>query len=104
MSHKTASYIYAQELRGHRLGEPLWQPEPREGDGEVLLGDVGVIEDGRFCRLFNVTRPSNDPVNKSGVPPGFKVLDYNQEALIEKNDDYLGPHPIHSKSVSNLNL
>ena len=100
MSHTQAALTYAKALRNLGYGEPQWQPEPHDEDGEVLLGDVGFVEDGRFCRLFNVTRSADDPIHeKSGVPTGFKVLEYNENALIRKNPNYLGPDPIHSKSV-----
>lgn len=100
MSHSLAACIYAEQLRMHGHGEPLWQPEPRPEDGEVLIGDVGFIEDGRFYRLFNARFPADHPINKDGVPDGFVPLEYNERALLQKNENYLGPTPLYSKSVS----
>lgn len=74
MFHSDAAQVYARELRSHNYGEPLWQPEPSQY-GEVLIGDVGFIEDGRFYRLFNAALPADDPVNAEfGVPDGFSTL------------------------------
>ena len=100
MSHSRAACIYAEQLRMHGHGEPLWQPEPRPEDGEVLIGDVGFIEDGRFYRLFNARFPADHPINVDGVPDGFVPLEYNERALLQRNENYLGPTPLYSKSVS----
>lgn len=104
MSHSLAARIYTEQLRMHGHGEPLWQPEPPK-DGEVLIGDVGFIEDGRFYRLFSATLPADHPINAaSGVPDGFKPLEYNGRVLSQTNDNYLGPKPIYSKSVAQFKV
>ncbi|EKM58644.1 uncharacterized protein PHACADRAFT_89112 [Phanerochaete carnosa HHB-10118-sp] len=100
MFHSEASLIYADQLRNHGHGEPLWQPEPSQY-GEILIGDVGFIEDGCFYRLFNCTLAAEDPVHADfGVPHGYVPLEYNKRALLQTKENYLPPKPIYSKSIS----
>ena len=75
----TAADIYAAELSSRGHGLPLWIPEPTE-QGEVLIGDVGYVRRGAFYRLFNVTRPADDPINEGGVPDGFEVLNFSRRS------------------------
>ncbi|RPD64561.1 hypothetical protein L226DRAFT_529054 [Lentinus tigrinus ALCF2SS1-7] len=62
--------IYMRSLYGLGLGFPLWVPEPEPPFGEVCLGDVGYISQGRFCLLFNTMRAPTDN-QPHGVPPDF---------------------------------
>ncbi|KAL0567363.1 hypothetical protein V5O48_014629 [Marasmius crinis-equi] len=65
-------------------GCALFVPEPNKelspqyrADG-VQIGDVGILRaDGSFDFIFNVCRPSNDPINQYGVPDGFVQLQWN---------------------------
>ena len=99
MFHSDSALVYARELRAHGYGEPLWQPEPSQY-GEVLIGDVGFIADGRFYRLFNATSAADDRVNAEfGVPDGFVPLQYNKRVHLQTNENYLPPGPICSKSM-----
>ncbi|RPD59738.1 hypothetical protein L227DRAFT_157437 [Lentinus tigrinus ALCF2SS1-6] len=66
--------IYAKELRDLGFGHPLWVPEPSPESGEVQLGDIGYLSQGKFCFLFNCMRSADDPVNRKGVPDGFQVF------------------------------
>ena len=73
----TAWDIYAQRLMHLGHGHPLWGPEPCGRFGEVRLGDVGYLQDGHFCFLFNAMRTAEDLVNSQsqlGVPPNFVVF------------------------------
>ncbi|GJE89856.1 Zn(II)2Cys6 transcription factor [Phanerochaete sordida] len=100
MFHSEAALTYAEQLRCHGHGEPLWQPEPSQY-GEVLIGDVGFIEDGCFYRLFNCTLEASDPVNAEfGVPDGYVPLKLNTRAFVQTRENYLPPKPIYSKSIS----
>ena len=99
-----AAGIYADQLVSKRLGHPLWQPEPTKY-GEVLIGDVGVVKGGCFYRLFNATRPKDDPVNTiCGVPTDFVTLQFNEAALLHTREDFLPPGPIHSISLSETSV
>lgn len=92
------AYIYAEQLLKCQHGLPLWEPEPTKL-GEVLIGDVGFIQNGCFYRLFNVLRPADDPANSRGVPEGFIRLEID-ESIIHTLDNYLSPAPVfHQKSV-----
>ena len=64
---------YAEALKEQGYGYPLWYPGC---PGEVELGDVGYIENGRFCRLFNVLEKE---LNKHEVPKSFEPLDLPEE-------------------------
>lgn len=66
--------IYARELGDLGFGHPLWVPEPLPEHGEIRLGDVGYLSQGRFCFLFNCMHDANDPINRNGVPDGFEVF------------------------------
>lgn len=90
-----AANIYAKQLICKGLGLPLWQPEPTRF-GEVLIGDVGFVQGGQFFRLFNVTRPESDPLNRWGVPEGFLPLEYDEDALVHANDQFLSPGAIYN--------
>lgn len=66
--------IYAQRLIHLGHGHPLWGPEPSQRFGEVRLGDVGYLHEGRFCFLFNTMHSADDPVNSRGVPRDFVIF------------------------------
>lgn len=97
MPMPSAPEVYAKELAHHKLGYPLWVPEP-EKSGEVLIGDVGFVREGRFRRLFNAMRPSDDPVNGGRVPEGFQQLVLYAD-MVETLDTYLPPSAISSEST-----
>lgn len=86
--HSLAALVYAEQLRDLRCGEPLWQPEP-PNDGEVEIGDVGYINDGRFTRLFNAIHGTS--LRPSRLPATFEKLEYNAWELEETNDEYWPP-------------
>ncbi|GJE91470.1 hypothetical protein PsYK624_076200 [Phanerochaete sordida] len=93
------AYTYAEQLLSRGYGLPLWRPEPTKF-GEVQLGDVGFVEDGRFYRLFNVTRPADDPLNRFGVPEGFETLQINEELHRHVEEQYLPPGPVCTTSTT----
>lgn len=96
MSHSLAAQVYADQLRSLRHGEPLWQPEPSKR-GEVRIGDVGFVNDGRFHLLFNAIHGPSD--ESSALPEGFEKLVYDEEYLEDTNERYIPPIPICSSSI-----
>ncbi|PCH38648.1 hypothetical protein WOLCODRAFT_97469 [Wolfiporia cocos MD-104 SS10] len=60
---ETAWDVYARLLLEKGYGHPLWYPEPHE-KGEVNIGDVGFIWQGRFYCLLNASQPSEADVNR----------------------------------------
>ncbi|PCH44546.1 hypothetical protein WOLCODRAFT_105294 [Wolfiporia cocos MD-104 SS10] len=60
---ETAWDVYAKLLWEKGYGYPLWSPEPHE-KGEVDIGDVGFIWEGRFYCLLNASKPSDADVNQ----------------------------------------
>ena len=100
--------IYARQLFPLSYGHPLWRPEPCPMFGEVRLGDVGYLEDGHFCFLFNVTeKPAADsdhhPVNIRGVPDGFQPLDLPEHTIKHRPNEITQPL-LHSKSLQATSL
>ena len=98
-----AARVYSEQLLAKGHGLPLWEPEPSEL-GEVQIGDVGFIDNGGFCRLFNATRPADDPINLCGVPQGFIPLEYNKKALLHTSSKFVPPGPIYSSSIKHLKI
>ncbi|KAH9919630.1 uncharacterized protein B0H18DRAFT_957451 [Fomitopsis serialis] len=82
--------VYAQQLFRRGLGYPLWDPEPRVEEGEVLIGDVGYLDEGRFYRICNAMRDANDSTQIC-VPPGFKKLDLRSTPRAEATAVPEGP-------------
>ena|SRR5882762_322020 len=68
-----AHEIYAASLVSKGHGHPLWEPDPGESP-PVMLADVGYISDGRFIKLFNVSRGVDDLNNIYGLPQGHMLL------------------------------
>ena len=67
--------IYARELFPLGYGHPVWGPEPSLESGEVQLGDVGYLREGRFCFLFNSLKPADAPAHSElGVPEDFRLF------------------------------
>lgn len=97
MSQSSSSpwLLYAEQLlpRGHGL--PLWHPEPSEL-GEVLIGDVGFVQEGYFHRLFNIILGVDHPANSHGVPEGFTMLEVDRSLLFRTIDNYLPPRPVYN--------
>jgi hypothetical protein len=94
--------IYNEELRALRRGDALYHPEPAVGEMPVEIGDVGYTAQGGFCRLFNVCRPADDPINEQwGVPEGFQPLDMGR---VRAYDRELGPGPLHSETIGHVAL
>ena len=59
------------------MGYPLWYPESGVW-GQPYVGDVGLLHEGSFVRLFNVLRPADAPENAGGVPEGFEPFALNE--------------------------
>lgn len=76
----TPSQIYHNGLIKCGLGIPLWHPEPlpkgARGGGEIRIGDVGILDDGRFVRLFNVMHKPDLELDDAipGPPNNLELL------------------------------
>lgn len=94
--------VYAKELFKLSKGYPLWQPEATEDDIEVELGDVGYLDKGCFCRLFNACRERDDPLNNKPhhVPDDFQK--FTVEMQPKRNNNAVDPGAMISKSVKKL--
>lgn len=74
--------VYAESLFPLGYGHPLWIPEPSQEFGEVRIGDVGYLDDGRFHFLFNCMLPGDDPVNVRGTPGAFERFEFPTSAVV----------------------
>ena len=77
--------IYAKELQPLGYGYPLWHPEPSPEHGEVQLGDVGCVRNGRFEFLFNCMCAADEPINARGVPRHFRVFEPPSDPVTTPN-------------------
>ncbi|KAG6887733.1 hypothetical protein C0995_013288 [Termitomyces sp. Mi166 len=87
--------IYFRQLALLHRGYPLYYPDPPVGDSPVEIGDVGFIRGGSFIRLFNASKPPNDPVQRYGVPEGFERLELGTITIY---DNALEVGPLHYAS------
>ena len=63
MPIESASNIYQDQLTSLFHGIALWNPDPRNHNARVSIGDVGFLVEGAFIRMFNVMLPWNNPSN-----------------------------------------
>lgn len=104
MKIETDYNIYAKHLSTLKKGYPLWLPEPNDNDGEILIGDVGWIEQGSFNRLFNALRDRDDPVNIRGVPVDFEPLQANMERLRQVIPGYIPPQMLFNTKTTKVEV
>ncbi|CAL1702007.1 unnamed protein product [Somion occarium] len=92
------AYInYAEQLAPRGYGYPMWFPDFPIHNNEILMGDVGWFDEGKFHRLFNALKPADDPLNaKFGVPTGFVPLRWD-ERMVDRTENFLPPG-IHATS------
>ena len=87
----TAS-LYADQLIPLGRGLPLWEPEPT-GLGEVLIGDVGYVDEGAFFRLFNAMLDADFTVyeNKDTGVSAVRTLAYSLPKSVKPFIDFIYP-------------
>ncbi|KAH9837873.1 WD40-repeat-containing domain protein [Rhodofomes roseus] len=98
-----ASEVYAQQLFKLALGYPLWEPEPKNGQGEVLIGDVGYLNQGGFYRLFNAMKDADDPIQQYRVPRDYKKFDLGLMQVVPANN-VVNEGPIFSQTVHRTDI
>lgn len=76
---------------GRHTKEFLWHPQSNTLDGKVELGDVGVVQEGTFIRMWNITTPfrQRDGPNYSTPPPGFKPPKFDPVADVVIDQNYM---------------
>lgn len=104
MQVQAAHDRYAKELWSLRHGHLLWSPEPSSVFGEVNLGDVGYLDEGRFCFLFNTMRAAEDPINKRGVPEEFQQFVPPDPNSIQYCPNKITQTELHSRSISSVSV
>ena len=69
--------VYREQLSALCHGFPLWNPKPpKKIYNKVSIGDVGYLYRGTFIRMFNVTLPWDNPLNRTlGNPDPYEPLD-----------------------------
>src|SRR5215472_3083759 len=75
-----AATVYASQLIYEREGFPLWDPYAGPDQPGVEIADVGYVEYGAWRKIFNPSKPLNDPSNKLGTPNGYSQLDIGEIA------------------------
>ena len=102
--------VYREQLSPLHHGYALWEPEPVKGlYDKVSIGDVGYVDRGFFHRMFNVTLPWDNPLNKKfgeGEPEHYKAMDRDLFADIRatrfnKRDCY-SPNVSRQKNTDNM--
>lgn len=98
--------IYARQLFPKRYGMPLFIPEPYDNlpseyrNKGASIGDVGIItQDGSFSFVFNICKPSSDPVNSNGVPAVFKQVSLLPGEISHLNNMHAPGSDVSSASV-----
>ena len=68
--------IYQEQLTSLYHGLALWKPDPVQGIyDQVSIGDVGYISEGGFIRMFNVTLPQDNSLNRRlGAPAPYESI------------------------------
>ena len=98
-----APNVYYTELSRHSnqwLGHPLWYPDP-EDSGEVEIGDVGYIHQGRFRRIFNAV--TQEGVNADMRPDGFQPLSF-PPGLCDARKSLVKPGSLASASIKFIDV
>ena len=74
------SKLYTDTLYVPEYGEALWHPTRHPNViGDARLGDVGAVEAGWFCRIFNTLDP-DEPINVAALPKDYEYLEFVDEA------------------------
>ena len=75
MTNISGPLLYLEQTLRFGVGQGLDRPEPPRYGIPIDIGDVGFIQNGAFCRLFNVLHPEDSPVNSIGVPRHYQRLE-----------------------------
>ncbi|KAF8519786.1 hypothetical protein BU17DRAFT_89633 [Hysterangium stoloniferum] len=98
----TAQEIYAERLLHAKRGQPLWNADPYD-ELPVEIADVGYVRDGSWIRLFNASKPAEDPYNSTlhpGVPTNHEPFSTGKikRGILSKLS------PIMSKEVKRIGI
>jgi hypothetical protein len=84
--------IYREQLSSLYHGHALWEPNPAGLYDQVRVGDVGVVLQGHFARMFNALLPAEHPLQGYGTPYDFAPLNMgpfgNIRSLTLPHGDY----------------
>ncbi|KAI0366169.1 hypothetical protein BV20DRAFT_1124493 [Pilatotrama ljubarskyi] len=95
--------IYAAKLFPCGYGHPLWIPEPSIVSGEIQIGDVGYLDEGRFHFLFHAMRPSDDPVNIRGTPANFVPFRAPSPFIVDFPNEITQPE-VRSEGIQSISM
>lgn len=74
----TPAQVYNDCLSSAAYGQAVWHPYIPGGrmpaDLDAQIGDVCYLDEGVFCRCFNVFRAADHELNRAGVPEDFTPL------------------------------
>ena len=96
--------IYREQLSSLHHGLALWDPKPDDKQADhVAIGDVGYLDNGAFVRIFNVTLPWDDPLNKlPGKPGEYELIKPSYFRDVRENEIREGEHYTQVSKVDNI--
>ncbi|KAF8530100.1 hypothetical protein BU17DRAFT_35795 [Hysterangium stoloniferum] len=97
----TAREIYTERLLHVKRGQPLWNADPHN-ELPVEIADVGYVRDGAWIRLFNASKPVEDPHNK--LHPSIPTNHVSLFTGTIKQGGLSKSSPIMSKEVKRIGI
>ncbi|KZT00242.1 uncharacterized protein LAESUDRAFT_764782 [Laetiporus sulphureus 93-53] len=96
----SAEEVYAKQLFKLGKGYPLWIPEPRRREDNVVIGDVGFLNRGGFFRIFNAMEDHESASDVHGLPSGHTV--FRPSLPAQRFKDAVSQGTLHSESMHML--
>ncbi|KAI0787411.1 hypothetical protein C8Q74DRAFT_1366301 [Fomes fomentarius] len=93
--------VYAKELSRYQLGHALWHPDPDPKHGPVRIGDVGYLNNGCFCFLFNAI---DRRYNRMGHPSGCDMLHIDANTQIHQQLSCITQPTLQGSSIQKLTI
>lgn len=76
--------VYSRQLLGAKRGYPLYEPDAVNECDSARVGDVGIFQEGKFRRAFNVFLDEDDAMNGLGVPEEFGRAKGRMEEMFKR--------------------
>jgi hypothetical protein len=99
------SDVYREQLSSLYHGLALWKLNPEGFYDHVSIGDVGDVSEGAFIRMFNVTLPWDDQLNKTfGIPDRYNFLNLDNFTIRREALDrveYCSRHVLREGNANN---
>ncbi|RDX51663.1 hypothetical protein OH76DRAFT_262270 [Lentinus brumalis] len=93
--------IYAEQMYTHGYGYPLWTPDPAPGASEVMIGDVGWLDEGAFHTLFNALKGLEEPQPRGDAPVDYLPLE-RDKAVIDGPRETISQPALFGRSIRDV--